>query len=132
MGLSRRRCRQRGARGYVRVFSMLGGARADFGRQRLLQYCIKISEFSAVGRRVPYRALNRRKLLVINGIEKLGLLIYFEERTSGGRFRSSTSSSGITCCRSLRRRRLVRQDRKEAFMMTSAHFVKRRSCSEYP
>ena len=44
-----------------------------------------------------YLALNRRKLFVIKGREKLGLLMYFDERTSGGKSSSSISSSGMTC-----------------------------------
>lgn len=59
---------------------------------------------------VTHLALNRRKLFVIKGREKLGLLMYLDERISGGRSSSSTSSSGITCCRSLWRRRLARHD----------------------
>ena len=79
-----------------------------------------------------YLALNRRKLFVIRGREKLGLLIYFDERTSGGRFSSSTSSSGMTCCKSLRRRRLARHALIEDFRIAIAHLAKRRSCKEYP
>ena len=54
-----------------------------------------------------YLALNRRKLVVINGSEKLGRLIYLELLTSVGRSNSSISSSGTTCCSSLRRRHLA-------------------------
>lgn len=46
---------------------------------------------------MPYLALNRRKLFVINGSEKLGRLMYLWLLTSGGRPNSSTSSSGSTC-----------------------------------
>ena len=77
-----------------------------------------------------YLALNRRKLLVIRGNEKLGRLMYFDERTSCGKSNSSTSSSGMTCCSSLRRFRLALHFLKEVLMVMVAHFVKRRSCSE--
>ena len=64
---------------------------------------------------MPYLALNRRKLLVINGSEKLGRLMYLWLLTSGGRPISSTSSSGSTCCSSLRRFRLALQSLKVLF-----------------
>ncbi len=77
-----------------------------------------------------YLALNRRKLFVIRGREKLGLLMYFDERTSGGKFRSSISSSGMTCCKSLRRRLLARHALIEDLKTAIAHLAKRRSCNE--
>ena len=80
----------------------------------------------------PYLALKRRKLLVIKGNEKLGRLMYFDERTSCGKSNSFTSSSGITCCSSLRRFRLVLHVFKQVLMVMIAHFVKRRSCNELP
>ena len=81
---------------------------------------------------MKYLALNRRKLFVIKGREKLGLLMYFDERTSGGRSSSSTSSSGMTCCRSLSRRRLAHHALIEDLKIAIAHLAKRRSCNEYP
>lgn len=60
-----------------------------------------------VGERT-HLALKRRKLLVIKGSEKPGLLMYFELLTSGARSNSLTSSSGMNCCKSLRSRRLAR------------------------
>lgn len=61
-----------------------------------------LSNGRALALGIVYLALNRRKLFVIRGSEKLGRLIYFDDRTSGGRPNSSTSSFGMTCCRSLR------------------------------
>lgn len=58
--------------------------------------------------------------------------MYFDDRTSGGRSNSSTPSSGMTCCKSLRRRRLAHQDLMEALIRAIAHLVNRRSCKEFP
>ena len=74
-----------------------------------------------------YPDLKRRKLFVIRGREKLGLLMYFDERTSRGKSSSFTSSSVITCCRSLRRRRLVCHALIEDLKIAIAHLAKRRS-----
>ena len=79
---------------------------------------------------VAYRALNRRKLLVIRGSEKLGRLIYLEDRISCGRSKSLMSSSGMTCCSSLRRFRLALHFLNLVLRVMEAHLVKRRSCSE--
>ena len=95
----------------------------------------EVSSCSLPAGRSAYLALKRRKLFVINGSEKLGRLIYFELLTSGAISNSSTSSSGMTCRKSLRRRRLARHVLKGPFMAgvaPAAHFVNRRSCSEYP
>jgi len=91
-----------------------------------------VNKSQVYGEGFSYLALKRRKLLVINGSEKLGLLIYFEDRTSGGSSSSSTSSSGMTCCNSLRRRRLARHIFTTVLIVMFAYLVRRRSCREYP
>jgi len=83
-----------------------------------------ISKYRRLFAKEAYLALKRRKLLVIRGSEKLGLLMYFEDLTSGAKSNSSTSSAGITCCRS----HFLRGMR--GFMIDIAHLVKRRSCRE--
>jgi hypothetical protein len=80
---------------------------------------INVSNVSLAAIKIAYLALKRRKLFVIRGSEKPGLLIYFELLTSGAEANSSTSSSGIICCKSLRRRRLARQVWKGPFMATT-------------
>jgi hypothetical protein len=51
---------------------------------------------------VAYRALNRRKLLVISGRLNAGLWIYLEDLGSmGASAPLSISAAGMTCCRSL-------------------------------
>jgi hypothetical protein len=82
-------------------------------------------------------ALNLRKLFVIRGREKAGLLTYFDNlRSTTGSAPSSVSSAGITCCNSLRENRLFSQ----RFMRRTVvdlwgivnYFAKNRSCNDKP
>ena len=81
-------------------------------------------------------ALKRRKFFVIKPTWKLGRWMYFELLSSKTTSASlSRSSTGMTCCISLRRRRLARK----AFMILIpylrigiAHLLKSRSCKEAP
>ena len=56
----------------------------------------------AIEENMAYRALNRRKLFVINGRLKFGRWTYFEDRGSMGTSAPlSIPSGGIICSRSL-------------------------------
>lgn len=78
-----------------------------------------------------YLALKRRKLFVISGKLNPGRLIYLVDLLSPVSNVSAISSTGMTCCKSLRKCSAPSPNKPIAWTVgVSTYFAKRRSCSE--